>query len=317
MGKPIFKPIMPLARAIKFRMLSRRSERIANRASSGGAPALPTMAFVVACGRSGTTVLGKALAQHPDICYLFEPYHLWAAVDPVTDVLNLYHDVQPRFIIDADLCTDRSRERFAGLIAYEHQRGGKLVIEKTPLNAARIGYLDALAPGAKYVHILRDGIDVAMSIAKIARFSQYRILGKPALNPWWGVGGVKWRTLQADGIAAGYFPDEAATLETEEAKGAYEWLVSLGEIDRFRQRLGDRLYELQYGELTAEPGATLTSLCGWLGLETPNPWLTEVQAMFRPERPHQESTLRLPPNMCRAFNAYQERFGFPKRATSS
>jgi Sulfotransferase family len=309
--------LKPYARAYKYRRLFGQAKKIAMQAPTSGEPTLPKMAFVVACGRSGTTVLGKVMAVHPSVCYLFEPYHLWAAAEPVTDVLNLYHDIDPKLLLDAPDCTDQARLRFTRQIDHHwRQRKTPLVIEKTPLNAMRIGYLDALAPGAVVAHILRDGVDVAQSIAKIASHSGYKMAGKATLNQWWGVGGVKWRTLARDGAAAGYFPDEVGLLKTEQAKGAYEWLVSLGEIDRHREMLGDRLYEIDYTGLTADPKGVLTGLCERLGVDTPTDWLNEAIGMFRPARGHGQDQITLPPKMCQAFNDYQERFGYTKRAVT-
>ena len=34
------------------------------------------------------------------------------------------------------------------------------MLEKTQFNACRIGYLDALSPGCKFIHLVRDGVDV-------------------------------------------------------------------------------------------------------------------------------------------------------------
>ncbi len=44
--------------------------------------------------------------------------------------------------------------------------GRRRLVEKTPVNSFRIGYLDALCPDARFVHIIRDGRDVAASISR-------------------------------------------------------------------------------------------------------------------------------------------------------
>ena len=41
--------------------------------------------FVVSCGRSATTLLGELMAAHPEVRYLHEPCHFWAAVEPTTN----------------------------------------------------------------------------------------------------------------------------------------------------------------------------------------------------------------------------------------
>lgn len=75
------------ARPIRFTLRYRRALRQAAAASpTDTSPANPP-GFIIGCGRSGTTILGTILEQHPSICYLLEPYHLWAAIDPRTDAM--------------------------------------------------------------------------------------------------------------------------------------------------------------------------------------------------------------------------------------
>lgn len=159
--------LKPYARAVKYALLYRRARRQAERDRPGraGRPT-PPLAFIFACGRSGTTVLGKIFAAHPDVRYLFEPYHSWAAIDPRTDMLQLYVESDGRCLMDAADVNENIRTRFRRVIREANADPGvKLVMEKTPINALRLGYLMELAPDAKFIHIVRDGVDVARSIA--------------------------------------------------------------------------------------------------------------------------------------------------------
>src|ERR1700728_2369929 len=85
------------------------------------------------------------------------------------------------------------------------RRGASLMLEKTPFNACRIGYLDALSPGCKFIHLVRDGVDVVRSIDRLSRDRTYQILGRRDMNRWWGRGGCKWTALSTDGFARNYF----------------------------------------------------------------------------------------------------------------
>jgi len=310
----VFKPI---GRAIKYGVLKRRAERaVAELPETSSENQLPQAAFLIGCGRSGTTVVGDVINRHPQVSYFFEPYHLWATIDPTIDVLNLYYTGSARFLLDAEHFTPDAKRRFNRLIMEPGIAAGKtLVVEKTPFNACRVGYLDQLRPGCKYVHLLRDGVDVARSIDRLSRDQTYRIIGKPALNRWWGRSGCKWTALAEDGVEAGYFPDEVHLLRSFAAKGAYEWIVSLGEVDRWRARLGDRLLEMTYDDLTANPGESIKKICGFLSLSIPPGWLTASLRKIDAARHNRGEPLILPPRMCQEFNRLQERYGFPGRAT--
>jgi hypothetical protein len=313
----------PLARTLKLRWLKHQTERLAQipvDAERAEHPDLPPPAFIFACGRSGTTILGKVFSLHPEVCYLREPYHRWAAIDPTLDVTNLHVRTPPRLWWDASDATDRIRARFARLILGERERTSqRVLIEKTPHNIYRIGLLEALTAGrARYVHIVRDGIDVARSIDRLAANQPYKMAGRADYNQWWGANDLKWRRLAAEGPGRGHFTDEHVTqLTTHAQRGAYEWLTSLSEADRWRPVLTDRLLEITYPELTADPTGTLNRIAAHVGASAPQSWLDAVVPMVSSERRNEGAPLPLPDAMARAFDTFQERYGFPGRAETS
>ena len=303
-------------RAIKYGVLKWDADRrIGKKNVDDSAIGTVSSAYLIGCGRSGTTVCGEVLRRHRHVRYFFEPYHLWATIDPTIDVLNLYQLGAASFILDADRCTEESRRRFNRLLLDRaHSAGASLMLEKTPFNACRIGYLDALTPNCKFIHLVRDGVDVARSIERLSLDRGYGIVGKPDLNRWWGRAGSKWTALSADGAAANYFNDEIPLLLSYESKGAYEWLVSLAEVDRWRDRLGQRLLEITYDALTENPEKILREICQFLDLPAPAKWLAASARQIDKARRNFGVPLVLPPAMADAFNQAQERFGFTNRA---
>ena len=89
----------PLGRAIKYDLMKWWAEhRVDDHGQDLPSEGLPAMAFLVGCGRSGTTVLGDVFGRHPEVHYFYEPYHLWATIDPLTDVTNRYQ-VRPAHLL--------------------------------------------------------------------------------------------------------------------------------------------------------------------------------------------------------------------------
>ena len=305
--------LKPILRAFKYTWLYRTSQwRVLQTSSYSELVTSPPITFVVGCGRSGTTILGKVLAQHPQISYRFEPYHLWAALDYRTDVLNLFHRGNAHLIMDKTFATAKTQQIFARLF---WPQTGQMLIEKTPLNVFRIGYLRAIAPQAKFIHIVRDGVDVAHSIGKLATSNPYKIAGKPQLNQWWGVAGSKWDALEREGSKVNYFSSEVKLLQTEQQRGAYEWLTSMAQMDSWRSDLGGSLHEIVYDNLIHSPQATLRQLCVFLGLDAPSNWL-EIATKLIQKQNYRFKSVDLPETMARVFNQYQQKYQFPQRAIS-
>jgi protein-tyrosine sulfotransferase len=116
------------------------------------------------CGRSGTTLLRMMLDSHRRICCgpessLFRR----RAIDPrrLADRFGFAHD-SVRAIYDAAASRPAFIEAFAALCM---QKAGKARwAEKTPRNIGRIADIFRCFPEARFVHVLRDGRDVACSL---------------------------------------------------------------------------------------------------------------------------------------------------------
>lgn len=190
---------------------------------------------------------------------------------------------------------------------------GLTLVEKSPINAFRIGYLDAMAPEARFVHIVRDGVDVAHSIERMAAVTR-RMAFRAPLNEWWGVGDAKWAALERDGREAGYYSNELNWLTRDIQRGAYEWLVSMHEVEHWRSGLGARFVELRYQDLIADPRGTLQAIMNSVRLSCPQRWLEQAAAKVNQSSKPQGGHLPLPQQMCAGFNGFQASFGFTGRA---
>ncbi len=107
--------------------------------------------------RSGTTLLENILNVHPQIAELYEPYYIWERFFSVTqsdlwDINELTEDVRRR--IQKDYLTFREKSNKA------------VVLDKTPTHSFNIPLILNVFPDSRWIHILRDGRDVTLSIRR-------------------------------------------------------------------------------------------------------------------------------------------------------
>lgn len=159
-------------------------------------PERPPFPFIVGCGRSGTTLVQSLLDAHPQFAVPFESYFpVWFARHRaryerpggfalstfVDDVLA--HDSFRRWNLDPDWTratitaaapttyADAVRACFA---AYAQAQGKPRYADKTPIFISSIDLLANLFPEAVFVHMVRDGRDVALS-RRSARWGTHRL----------------------------------------------------------------------------------------------------------------------------------------------
>jgi hypothetical protein len=149
----------------------------------------PPPLFVVGCGRSGTTMLRLMLDSHPDLAVPWESHFIVAmwkdrrryraasgvdaelmvrdiADSPMFGQWEVPDDVLERRIDALD------RPSFPDVIdavfmAYADSRGKRRWGDKTPAYVRSIPLLARLFPDSRFVHVIRDGRDVALSYLSV------------------------------------------------------------------------------------------------------------------------------------------------------
>ena len=117
-------------------------------------PNLQNPVFAIGAPRSGTTFLGASLAELPELVYFFEPVMTKAAVRHV--YLGEWPEWQSAFFY---------RSVYSWLMRVRHETES-VFCEKTPGNCFIVPFLYRTFPGARFIHIVRDGRDSALSLAK-------------------------------------------------------------------------------------------------------------------------------------------------------
>ena len=107
--------------------------------------------------RSGTTIVQKVMATHPDIVQWYEPRTLWLCADP-----GRRHDE-----FDESDATDKVKRHIRNqFLKYQKEHGNRVVLEKTPANILKIPYVRAIFPEATYLFMVRNPFSFISSVEK-------------------------------------------------------------------------------------------------------------------------------------------------------
>lgn len=197
-----------------------------------GVRVCPDPVFVIGAGRSGTTGLARALARHPD---------LWTSAETLF-MPSLFGNRYLERDFDRWIkrphaswlgAEDVSRDEFLshiglGINALMTNRSeGRRWIDHTPHHALMVDTLAAMFPGARFVHILRDGRSVVHSMVNVAKDLdpdlEARMKSGKFLPPWtqdFGAACKTWRDSVTAAMEAGErYPDRCLTVR-HEALGA-------------------------------------------------------------------------------------------------
>ncbi len=141
--------------------------------------------FIVGASRSGSTMLRLMLDRHPLLGIPPETHFLtslpavWrGAADPPAAAFEaiVNHERWPDFELDADAFRARLIESSACTLTevlrvfymlYASRHGKSRWGEKTPQYVLRMPQIAQLLPEARFVHIVRDGRDVALSVLSL------------------------------------------------------------------------------------------------------------------------------------------------------
>ena len=246
-------PTVDLAASAPLRAARRQAARVVATGLVAGSahtpPAKVSPIFLLGCGRSGTTIVGTLLGSHPKVRYLNEPRFLWRVIDPVSDFWTEDNTNGRPLAMHAEHATPavvgRARRSFARLARLPRRRE---VVEKLPINAFRLPYLDELFPAARYCFVRRHGLEVAHSMA--------------AAPGWHDAAGHRWRSLRAHAVTSGFDESFLDRCHDEVAKGLVEWTLSMARTESKRQALdgsGRCVGAADYRDICADPVGQLGS----------------------------------------------------------
>lgn len=219
---------------------------------SSGFQSTDSAVFVGGASRSGTTLLTRLLSAHPEL-YIGPETGIFTGnrnVEHLERVTKLPHNWLAAQIRRSCCQGDLVERLMRRLAADESKRRWG---EKTPANIQHIKRIFEFFPHASFIHIIRDGRDVACSLRTHPEYkwSNGTHVRSGIINPW--------------------------------SKCVAEWErdVRAGIACR-----GDRRYcEIHYEALVASPERALTPVFNWLGLNWSPYVLTGYRRAGMPNHP--------------------------------
>jgi hypothetical protein len=232
--------------------------------------------IIIGAARSGTNMLRDLLSS-------LEPFATW----PCDEIQYVWRYGNRGFETDEftpEMASEKAksfiRQQFA---KFARQNPGKTIIEKTCANTLRCEFVQRVLPNAKFVHIIRDGRDVAASasirwnagldlgyLMKKARYVPvgdvpyyasrylgthvYRLTsGKKRLSTW----GPKFAGMQ-EAFANNELPVGCAIQWKACVSKAIEQLARLDQSN---------VMTIRYEQATADPVNTLSGICEFVGVD--------------------------------------------------
>ena len=175
--------------------------------------------FITGCGRSGTTILGETLSHHPSIAYLNEPRDIWEQVLPQSDIWSAEAIRNGKLYIDETSITEQNQtsltNRFSSAI---DAAGRQRLVEKLPENSFRMRFIEAVFPDAMFIHIIRDGREVARSIAQACSANRF------TEAPWYGIQDAKWQLIRNYCQSTLAYRNLSSLCYSDYERGLLEWL---------------------------------------------------------------------------------------------
>lgn len=215
--------------------------------------------FLIGCGRSGTSILGKIISKHSDIVYLNEPREIWSAGYTETDIWTKHASTaKGRLFMGQNDEVPEKSDILRHLFISELKKTNKgTLIEKLPINTFRLGLINKIFPESRYIHIYRNGFDVARSIEE-----------RCVNGRWFGVDEYKLAQLKKYAKSKKQTKGIPELCQNYFEKGLMEWRLSVESIVLFLSGIeSTRYFELSYEALINNPVAILRDMFGFLNLQ--------------------------------------------------
>ena len=235
------------------------------RRREGGDPVFDRPVFIVSPPRSGSTLLFETLSASPGLGSIGRESH--NLMEQVPAISPVAHDWDSNRLTAADADPATVAALRAAFRAALIDRDGRplanepvRMLEKTPKNALRVGFLAAAFPEARFVYLYRAPEPTLASMIEGWMLGGFRTY--PTLPGWTG---LPWSFLLVPGWRELVGAPLARVVATQWATTTTTLLADLATLP------AERVSCLRYDDLVAEPAEAIGRLCAALDLAWDRP----------------------------------------------
>jgi Sulfotransferase family len=236
-----------------------------------GAPPL----IVLGVRRSGTTLLRVMLDRHSQLAVPDESYFVPQLADRHlrnVDAEEFVDDLRRlNTLTEWDVPLDKVRARLRdgmpvgeaiGTVyaVYAEERGKPRWGDKTPMYMQNLRLLERLFPDGRFVHLIRDGRDAALSFLAMPR-------------------GIVTETWMHPATAADF---------------ACQWRAEVAAARRLGRRVGGRYLEVRYEDVVDDVESALRGICDFASLEYEPAMADYADSVDVSSKPHQQRLVQPP-----------------------
>ena len=268
--------------------------------------------YILGMGRSGTTVLGNIFFLHPHVGLLHEPRALWHSIFANEDVIGSYSDGPAYYRLDETMATPtikRSAHRI--YTSYLRLTGARRVVDKSPEFVFRLPFLREIFPDAKFIFLVRNGMDTIRSVSSWAR--SHNRHNRNGMHYWWGAHRRKWKLLVEQVVGnddlLGPLTEDISMLERDIDMAAVEWICTSREGLHHMQTMPETIFQLNYDALVRNPESRMRALLEFCELPADDAMLEYASNSLAP-LPQKEEAATIHPVLLQPFVATMQSLGY-------
>lgn len=215
--------------------------------------------FIVSTPRSGSTLLYETLVTSPSLFATGDESH--RLIESVPGLSPQHRGWLSNQLVANDVSPERSEQLAAAFYLQLRDRDGRRptgrvrMVEKTPKNALRVPFFDAIWPDSQFIYLYRDPHETLYSMMEAWRSGAFRTY--PALPGW---PREPWSLLLVPGW------QELKKKELPEIV-AHQWAITTEVLLDDLERLGKgRVQAIDYGALVDSPQSEMERIAAGVGL---------------------------------------------------
>ncbi len=258
--------------------------------------------FIIGTGRSGTTVLGKLFALHRETVFLNEPKAIWHYAHGAEDIIGSYTTGPSTIRLAKAKDPQTLASKISNIYGWSLFWGGaRRIVDKYPELVFRTDFVNDVFPDAKFIAILRDGVDTCSSVTNWSK--RKGVVESGETHDWWGREDRKWHMIvdqivpEHDDLAP--FADKLRQTKDHRDRAAVEWIVSMREAQAAYANNPDKVLCIKFEALCEKPESILREMLEHCGLSDDTVFAEYSKQIL--DAPESYETLELMPEILEPF----------------